>query len=151
MMHVRLANSADKDWLKAQLKEFADFFGTKKSLFGAPDHVDTGLEELIMRHLVLIAEASTPEGTERAGMIVGTIGPHMMNPEIRVLAEMFWWVSRKWRASRAAVMLLEAFIDYGKANADWITFVLEDMSPVRDKTLERKGFRLKERMFLMEV
>jgi len=49
------------------------------------------------------------------------------------------------------LMLLEEFTDWGKRNADWISFSLEDKSPVKDTTLTKRGFRLKERSFILEV
>lgn len=135
------------DWLVSQLREFSAFFGTKKSLYGTEENARLGITNMINGHIVLVAER---EG-QLLGFIAGVITPHMFNPNIRVLAETFWWVAEEHRGSRAGLMLLNEFMDYGTANCDWITFALEHHSPVDEKCLLRRGFHLQERSYLMEV
>lgn len=147
-LNVRRATIEDVDWLHFQLKKFSDFFGTQKPLKGDGVFAREFIENLVANHLVLIADQFP---SKPIGLISGLILPHMYNPEIRVLSETFWWVDEEHRGSRAGLRLLEEFIDFGKKNADWITFALEDNSPVRDEVLTRRGFRLKEKSFLMEV
>jgi hypothetical protein len=57
----------------------------------------------------------------------------------------------RYRGSSAGARLLEAFIAYGKKNADCIVMTLQAKSPVDPRSLERKGFRLYERNFMLEV
>jgi hypothetical protein len=147
-IRVRGASPEDADWLLGQLKAFARFYGTKKSLFGNEAHARTSLLHKIHNHLVLIAEHDT---LGPIGFISGYVLPHPFNPEIRLLSETFWWVDEDHRGGRAGLMLLNAFTEWGKANCDWITFALEHHSPVTEKALTRRGFSLQERSYLMEV
>lgn len=145
---VRRASSDDIDWLLSQLKLFSDFFGTKRALFPSEEHARPGVELMVASHLVLIADhpAIGP-----VGFIAGYVTPHPYNPSIRLLAESFWWVSEEHRGTRAGLLLLNEFVAWGKANADWVTFALEAKSPVTDRVLLDRGFVQQERTFLLEV
>lgn len=145
---IRPATEGDLDWLICQLKSFSSYFGTKKSLFGDEEFARAGMQTMLTSHLVLIAE-SVIDGP--VGFIAGVVTPHLFNPQIRVLAETFWWVAESRRGSRASLLLLEEFIKWGKANADWVTFALEHRTPVKESSLIRRGFHLQEKSFLLEV
>lgn len=146
-IQVRPATTQDLDWLIGQLKDFAAFYASKRSLFGEESYVRAVITSMIERHLVLVAE----RGTELLGFIGGIVTPHFMNPDIQVLTETFWWVSPEHRRTRAGLMLLEAFVGYGKANAQWTQMTLEHESPVADRCLTKRGFQLKEHSYLLEV
>jgi RimJ/RimL family protein N-acetyltransferase len=145
---VRGATPEDIDWLLSQLREFSNFFGTRRSLFGDDDYSQSAMLNMIQNHIVFIAER---EDVGPIGFISGYIIPHPYNPEIRLLSETFWWVDEEYRGTRAGLMLLNQFTDWGKKNADWITFALEEKSPVKETCLTKRGFRLHERSFLLEV
>lgn len=130
-----------------QLRQFSQFVGTKRPLFADEGFAREKMISMIREHVVLVAE----KDTQRMGVIAGILVPHFMNPKIRVLAEMFWWVQPEHRQTRAGLLLLKEFIRYGKEAADWITFALEHNSPVRDETLLRHGFSPLERNFILEV
>lgn len=147
-VYVRPADMADIDWLVRQLRDFSTFFETQRPLFGNVDQVRSGLSALINHHILLVAAR---EDIGPVGFIGGTVTPHPMNPSIRVLCEMFWWVDGKHRNSRAGLLLLNEFTEWGKHNADWITFTLETKSPVNTTALTKRGFKLKEFNFLLEV
>lgn len=144
---VRRAKSEDVGYLVAQLKEFSVFFGTRRPLFPTEEFASVSMLGFIENHLVLIAE----RGGEQIGFIAGMITPHAFNPEIKVLLEMFWWVNELHRGSRAGLLLLEEFTAWGRANVDWILMGLEAKSPVNEKVLTKRGFKLHERSFLLEV
>lgn len=147
MITVRPAATADSPWILVQLRAFDQFFGSSRSLFPDDETANVALAALIAGHPFFVAvDANGP-----VGFIVGVIGPHMLNPTITVLSELFWWVAEEARGSRAGALLLHEFMAFGKANADWIIMTLESDSPVHPNTLERRGFRLKERNFLLEV
>jgi RimJ/RimL family protein N-acetyltransferase len=145
--NVRRAVPGDLGWLMDQLESFNRFFDSRVDLFSDKEHAVTFLSNLIETHLVLISEAS---GTP-TGFIAGYIIPHLFNPKIKVLAEMFWWVDEAHRGGRSGLMLLNAFTAWGKENVDWITMGLESKSPVSDRCLISRGYQLKERSYLMEV
>lgn len=145
---IRRAELSDIDWLLGQLSNFAKFYGTKKSLFGSTDYSKAFLTVMINEHVFFIADT---EQFGPIGFIAGTLEPHTYNPEIITLIESFWWVDEKHRGSKAGLMLLNAFTEWGKKNVDWIWMTLETDSPVRDSSLIHRGFKEQERSFLLEV
>lgn len=87
----------------------------------------------------------------RTGFIAGFLYPHFFNPEIMTLMEVFWWVAEPYRQSRAGLKLFNQFLEFGKDRADQVIFTLEDNSPVKGSFLTKKGFRVKEHSFVLEV
>jgi len=144
---VRRASPDDVDWILSQLKEFSAFYGTKKQLFGDVQYSKKLLTELINKQHWWVSETNG----SLVGFIGGVLYDHMYNPDIKVFSESFWWVAEDHRRSRAGLLLLNEFEKWGKENADWITFGLEEVSPVNERTLLKRGFRLHERSYLMEV
>lgn len=147
---VRPARESDLEWLLGQLKAFSRFFGTKTQLFEEEDtdYARATIGAMVRDHFVLIAERAdlTP-----LGFIAAWKTPHPFKPKLRVLSETFWWVSEEHRGSRAALVLLNAFVEYGRENCDWVCIALEAHSPVNEKCLHKRGFRLQERSYLLEV
>lgn len=131
----------------SELEKFSAFYQSKHNLFSDVDHVTGLLTNLIQNQFVQMAIRDS----EPIGFIVGVLSDHIFNPSIKVFTEFAWWVEEKSRMSKAGLLLLNDFIEYGKANAMWINFTLEEHSPVKGSFLERKGFALKERCFVMEV
>lgn len=147
-MQLRKADLGDLGWLLKQLRAFDEFQGTKRSLF--PENAEeavTLLETLIQTQPFIIAE----DFAGPVGFIAGVLQPHPYNKAVRMLSELFWWVDPRYRGSTAGARLLEAFVAYGKTNADMIVMTLEAKSPVDPRSLERKGFRLYEQNFMLEV
>lgn len=135
------------DWLIAECAEFGDFFGSKIPLYN-PEHLrSVVLPTLIESHLLLVAEVRG----ERAGFIAGLYSSHFLNPSITTLSELLFWVTKKHRGSRAAAMLMNAYIEWGKTNADWVTMATERDSTLNPKSLISRGFVQKEQSYLMEV
>lgn len=159
---IRRARLSDDEWLLGELKKFSKFADTKTSLFGDDESARRGVHRLIAGHLVLIAERAIPGGTpstgvkfERVGFVAGIRTPHFFNPAVIMLAELFWWVAEEHRRSRvggqAAIMLLDEFVAQAKdLGGTWITFCLEHNSPVNEKALLKRGFRLQEHSYLLE-
>lgn len=146
-MHVRPASRGDMPWLLDQCRAFARFFGSARSLFPDEPVAEATLDMLITHGVFFVAE----DARGPAGFIVGLVAPHWMNPRILTLNELLWWVQEDRRGSSAGSRLLDAFVRHGRAHADWIVFTLEAGSPVKHETLERHGFALHERNFLLEV
>lgn len=144
---IRLATVDDIPWLISELRKFAEFFGTNLSLLDE-ETAPGGLAFFITQHYFTIAEK---EDVGPIGFISGVLLPHPFNPKIMQLTETFWWVAEEHRQSRAGLMLFEEFVEFGKVNADWITFTLETASPVKDEFMMKRGFRNNERSFLYEV
>jgi len=147
-IRIRPARPEDLDWLLAQLRQFSDFFGSKRPLLGDEAYARDQLSLIMRDHLMLIADG---EGVGPVGFTAGLLNPHFFNPDIRVLAEAFWWVDHDHRGSRAASLLMDAFIDWGREHADWITFALQERTRIKDQSLIKRGFKRQEKNFLMEI
>ena len=147
-VRVRRATSEDIEWLVTELRKFAEFFGSKHSLVGDETFWRDGLTVMVNQHVVFISET---DADGRVGLIAGYLVGHPFNPKIRLLSEAFWWVSEKYRMSRAGLLLLNAFVEHGEKHADWITMALETKSPMNEKCLIKRGFHLHERSFLREI
>ena len=150
---VRKGCPDDLGWLLPELQEFSLFFGTRRQLYSDTEFVKIGLMEMMRNDVFLVAEreADAEGPVTPLGFIAGIVRPHMMNPAITCLNEVFWWVKESERKSRAAVLLFNEFVAWGKENVDWIFFALEAHSPVNEDALIDRGFRLQERNFIMEV
>lgn len=146
-VEVRRATLVDIPWLLIQIEAFQDFAGFKRKLLVDKRHARGVLANMIANHVVLIAH----KGRTRQGFIAGFDAPHPFNPAIRVLSEAFWWVDKAFRGSRAGALLLREFEILGRAVADWIIFSLEHHSPVHEEHFVKRGFRLAERAYLLEV
>lgn len=145
---VRPAVAEDVPWLLDQLQAFDKFFGARRSLIPTDvAYAEALLRNLMANHVFYVALSARG----LVGFIAGTLTAHAFNPDLRVLSEVFWWVDEAERGSRAGALLFSAFHEYGLAQADWIVFTLETNSPVNPATLEKRGFRLHERNYLLEV
>jgi len=148
-MRVRPAMESDVDWMMSELQDFASQYGTNKSLFpDTPEKAALILTELMEQPYSWIAET---EGGEPAGLMVGMMVNHWMNPNVKVLTEVYWWVPVRFRGTSAGSRLLKEFTDAGKRDSDWVVLTLESNSPVNPDSLEKRGFREHERSYLYEV
>lgn len=106
-------------------------------------------------HLYKLAERGMQQGTAwialDKGKPVGALGsllvPNTYNPELKSLAELFWYVSDDYRMSRAGFLLFKAFEKKAKESADEAILSLLFSSKVRTETLEKRGFIMEELAF----
>lgn len=149
-MTIRRAKAKDIPWLAGELRAFDEFFPAERSLYPGDGTVAYNLEQLMNRDDIVFLVATNE--VQPIGFILGAKIAHFFNPAIVVLQELLWWVSPEFRGSSAGLRLLHEFVDIGKLEeVDWITCSLETGSPVNPNALERRGFRLLERSFLMEL
>jgi hypothetical protein len=146
-MIIRPFKKSDLKWLVTELETFAKEYATKKSLFVDNLTTECLVEEIAENHVMFIAET---DGGELAGFISGFQYPHPFNPSIKMLSENFWWVAKDHRRSRAGAMLLKRFVEFGEKYFDQIVMVIEDQSPIDEKHFLKKGFKLKEKSYLLE-
>jgi len=146
-VEVRRADGADVDWIVDQLKDFSDFHDSKYALFGDIEHAAKIVGDVIENHVVFVAHGDG----KLMGFISGYLIDHPYNPKIKTLNEQFWWVPEEYRGTGAGALLLKSFNDYGKKVAHWIIMALESNSPVKEDSLVKRGYRLHERSYLMEV
>ncbi len=158
MITIRDARHSDVAWILDELRAFDRFFGMKKSLVPADD-VDTieTIAQLVATQPFFVAESAESgdhhgaEAAVRAGFIGGALAPHFYNPAVMVLTELFWWVTPGFRRSTTGARLLEHFTAYGRQHADLIVMTVLQNTPLAEGALEKRGFHLHERSYLMEV
>lgn len=146
-VEIREAVPSDLDWLVGQAREFSHFNATVYPLFDDEVQVRESLSGLIHDHFMRVAW----RGGQRLGFICGYYVRHPLNPKVITLCEIMWWVSVEHRHSSAGLRLLDTYIAWGRAHANWITFSLQTHSPVKQETLTRRGFHMHESGFLLEV
>jgi len=145
---IRKAEQKDVFAILEELKKFSAFFNSKYPIYGDDEAYNHNLiSSLIDNHFFLVAEI---EG-KIVGFISGLIVPHILNPTIRTLSELFWWVQPEHRMTKVGSELLSQYIAYGKENCQWVLMTLEADSPVKPETILSKGFRHKETSFILEV
>jgi hypothetical protein len=106
-------------------------------------------------NLYTLSRKSMEEGTAfvvKQGYVpIGALGalllPNLYNPEITTLVELFWYVLPEYRNTRAGALLFSELDKYGEANADEAVLSLLGSSTVNMKTLEKRGFMLREFAF----
>lgn len=148
MISLRKLNLGDMEWICSELKTFSEQAGTKLPLMGDVAYIESLIQKFSEEHLFLIADSAS---MGPMGFLVGMFTPHLFNPKVRTAVLVVWWVSEKFRNSRAGAMLLKRFIEIGKTKADWIILGTSLDCPVKEKTITNLGFTLKEKSYFMEV
>lgn len=144
---TRSANSEDIDWILGELRVFSKFIRTKYELYGDEAYSKKGIQMLIDEHIFLIAERCG----ERAGFVAGYFTPHLFNPEIKILCELFWYVNTNHRGSGVGRLLMNEYVAFGKKKAQWTTFSINRFTKLNERSLIKRGFSEHERTFLLEV
>lgn len=145
---VRPATQDDLSWTISQLKTFAHQVSKKHLLFPKDEnYVAHYISQIIAEQVLIIAELNG----EPVGLIGGFYGPHFFNPDLNILTELFWWVMPEHRGTPAAQLLLESFVEKGRATADQVVFALGTATPVKGDKITALGFEPVEQMYLMEV
>lgn len=148
-MKVRRANEGDLPWLLTELTQFAEFADTKYSMLPPKESTRKEILKALMKeHVFLIAEK---DGGGRTGFVAGLVVPHLLNPDILVFYETFWWVALEYRGSSAGLRLLDAVVVWAKEHIDWVFWSLQHNTPITDRVLTKRGFREQERQFLLEI
>lgn len=149
MYNIRQAMLADIDELCSQLKEFSEDYSTDFPPYKDQETSSKILKNLIENHLFYVA--STDDTCEMVGFIAGFVCDHIYNPDIKTLAEAFWWVNKEHRRSGVGIELLETFEHWGKKNVDLIYMTIEEDTPLDERIFLNRGFKKKETAFVMEV
>lgn len=144
---VRQGTLNDIDYIVTQLKEFSEFYGSKIHLFDSAEYAKEQMKFFVSNHVVFVAEHKS---VGPIGFIVGFVGPHTYNRKINVLTEMFWWVEKAYRNTRAGFILFDEYLKWGKENVDWMVFSLEQKSPVKETFLTKRGFKHMETTYILE-
>ena len=146
---VRTATLGDIPWLENRAHHYNNIPGNSFFLVD-PDVLLNHIKDTILNHVAFVAE--------RNDQIVGFISglaknhPYATPPDgFLILAMTHWWVEESFRGSRAGLLLLTTFTDWGKENVDRIVMSLPVESNMDPASLSKRGFELRERAFAMEV
>lgn len=157
MIRVRSAVADDVPWILEQLRAFDAAYHAPRSLYPREDYAQIMLRQLIDVGPFWVAEhilSADPEEHRPytvswpVGFIAGMVSGHWMNPEIQVLTELLWWVDPQFRGTRAAALLLEEFVAFGREHCEWIICAIGRETQVNPRALERHGFEAFEQNYL---
>lgn len=146
---VRPATPDDLPWIVSQLPEYSDGYTPNgKQLFTDADTASAQLSTFMDTGNVLLV---AHDGGTLVGFMAGLLTPHFMNPGIKVLAHLLWWVPKMFRNTRAAALLLKEFSRIGYERADITSLNLQKQAIIKDASLRRYGFVPHEVTYLMEA
>ena len=88
----------------------------------------------------------------RDGKPVGLMWAHLMlsvfDPGVRFYRQQLLYGEK---GTRAAYLLMEEFIDYGRKHADHIITMIGANTNIKCQSLEKRGFRKLEELYICEV
>lgn len=147
----------DVDWVLFELKKFDEFTDAPFPLVEDEDHVRGILRDMIQNHYFMIAEQidwMTDTMVPVAFLGALYLAKHPFNPRRKYLAEQCWWsADESMRGSKGALFLLNHYTEKCAetyAAGGIATIALESQSPVNERTLQKRGFRLAERSFVYD-
>jgi len=160
----------DIPWISQQLKIASDLYSRKKPLYSSDAYVKELLTNMINKQIMFVTkgikkgmekraefieDADAVVGGEdpyvRTGFLGAVLSPNIGNPDIMMLMVIWWWAEEKYRNGRSGLLLFDELIAFGKERADQIIFSLEEESTVNSRILTKRGFRVKETAFMLEV
>ena len=144
---IRPARLKDIDAICVELEAFSDHYSTKMPPYKDKETSSRVLTDIIEKHLFLVA---VDESGTLVGFIAGFVCDHIYNPDIRTLAEAFWWTKPEHRRTGIGLVLFEAFKKWGEENVDWVLMTIEQDTPIDEKIITSRGFRIKKKSY-MEV
>lgn len=137
----------DIESISLELAKFSEHYSTKLPPYKDKETSAKILKNMIENHLFYVAL----DGDEVVGFIAGFVCNHIYNPDIKTLAEAFWWTKEEHRRSGAGLQLLEEFVSWGKENVDWVLMTIEDETPIDENLFFNRGFKFKEKSYILEV
>ena len=147
---VRRILQLEYDEVLRELRNFSDTIGGKYKMFPADKTYQRKLLEYLSSGDGLLLGCF--RHGELAGIIGGHWNNHLLNPEIRILNEVFFWVVPSYRGSRTGYLLFERFIQIGKdRGANWIMMGNYKGSSMNPRSLEKRGFEEKESVYILEL
>lgn len=143
MSNIRQATLEDVDALVSKAGEFCSTYG---SLELNEPHVKAVVEHIVCNGVALVA----CKGNDIVGFILGMYSHNLWNPDVKTLNELAWWVDQGHRDGFIGIKLLKKFEAVCKRNTTIVLSTLPS-SNLRDSNLERLGYVLKEKQFVMEI
>jgi len=143
MIVVREFKNGDMPWMLEQAKQFFKYH--PHDLKFDPVHVLKLLMGLRDTGILLIAER---DGV-KLGAIGGLYNPNVFDPNFVILTELFLWVDKQHRKTRAVHHLIKAFKER-RSHADSVALCHTSLTPSMGRLYERNGLRLLESTYTQE-
>lgn len=141
MITIRNANSDDLDWIIQESEALASLAVHPKMAQGYDvEVVKSQMLGLMKDHLFIVAEVDG----ERAGFMAGAVVTQRFVQTVRILQEVLWWVTPKFRKMRVGEALLDVFTKWGEMNVDVIWCIARKDSGRIVDALNDKGYRKEE-------
>ena len=100
--------------------------------------------EFAQRHRIMICRRND----EPIGFMLSRLGPSVFDPDFIILSQTLLYGEP---GTRAAYLLMQDFIDFGKKNANHIITVLNTKTNIKRQSLEKLGFVKCEEQYRIEV
>lgn len=82
------------------------------------------------------------------GFLLATMGPSIFDPNLKILSQQLLY---SIPGTRASLLLLKMFIDFGHVYADHILTTIGTETNIKSSSLERLGFKKLEEKYRIEV
>lgn len=144
---LRRATDSDIDWMvyEAGYKMIHEEL-RKPELYNVESITELSQRCVSEGTVLIVTKDEEPIGVLGAIMV-----PHYLNADLNTLVEIMWYVDKENRNGRAGAMLIKSFAELAKIKGVNATLSLLSTSSVSDRTLEKYGFKLTERNYLMEI
>lgn len=88
------------------------------------------------------------DGDVPVGVLGSLLSEHLLNPSVKLLTELLWYVLPEYRKTRAGFLLFKYFDNTAKQIAhESVLSILTASSEINIDSLEKRGFKLNEFAF----
>jgi hypothetical protein len=143
VIKVREARVDDLVWMLEQAKQFYAYHPL--SIHYDANHVSKILIDMLENGVCLVAE----QDGINLGSIGGVITPNFFDTSYLTLTEMYLWVEKAHRKSRAMHHLINAFTTAGD-DVDCVILCHTKLTPSLGRVYEKKGYALMETAYTKE-
>ena len=144
MIEVRKANVEDLGWMLEQAKQFLSYHPLPVAFNGA--HITNIILDMIDDGIILVAS----EAGVKLGAIGGVVSPNFFDPSYQILSELFLWVEKKHRKTRAMHHLVTEFSKLGE-DYDAVALSHTKLTPSLGRVFEKRyGYELLEVTYTKE-
>jgi hypothetical protein len=102
------------------------------------------IRDYAINHRVMICERDG----EMVGIMLSRLFDSILDPSIKILMQDLLFAER---GSRAAKLLMDDFLTFGKSNADHLITMVTPKTNIKRQTLEKLGFKELETLYRLEV
>lgn len=148
-----VAELTDLEWIDSQLGVMQAEVWPGGGRYPLPPADARVRRDLLLRysaeHILLLAVGP---GGDRRGFVLVLVAPHVLNPALLTAYEALFWVTPEHRGGRSALALLDSALAQAKRRGCvWVWWSSQITHEVGARALARRGFRERERQWLLEL